>query len=851
MAKVFLNSGESFTLANSAEVYGAAGTGTEKVLLTGAATAITTDQNIERVELSGNVSAYTFQVVGNQVKVYSGTTLVTTIGVQGDADGTKVAFADGSADLKITGLNAATLGGQAVSSASATAITGATLNATDKSATAGSTSTTPGVGQAFTLTASTLPDTPTLTTGNDTITGAAGTFGSSDVLADPSATDNDTLNAVLTTSLATAPTVSNIENINLDFKGFGIKYNAGSTSNGKITASTTLDGNTVATLQNVGATTKVAAGSGVSTLNLESSGTTLNLTGGQTLTVNNATGGGTIALVSNGSSANTITYDGSVGKTIAVSGSQSLTIKTADLGDFSGNTVTKSLTGDAKFTLELAAAASADLSKVAADSFNINVAGTQNLGLSSGSNVTLSKDLGVTATLKVGTLAVDSAIDVLNLKVAAAQAAVITLDQFETTNLAVTATTPITLAGLTVTDAASRASTINLTGSQDTTITVLTGHASTPTTLNASDFGGKLTVSGVVNAVTIIGGAGADTIIGGGSADLIVGGAGNDTIFTGTSAAVTDIVLGGAGNDVINLGYVTTTANTTALTGAFSVNGGDGVDTLNVTLTAASDHVMTGKVTNVEFINVDATTATKALTWTTVDSDLAASSTLTLNFTGDASKGYLVFDGSAETDGTFNINAAAVFTATDATNMSSIKTGTGNDTITLTSSAATGTLASVITGGKGVDTITLGNSATATVVFAAGDSGITVATADVVNGANADDRLQFTSVSATAATSAFATGSQLGTGWSVSTKGIATKTNGTLDDFITAAAAAGKAGATGMNGQVAAFVSGADTYVFYAGTDTASNTDDGLIKLTGLAVTDLTGSYATAVFTLV
>ena len=48
-----------------------------------------------------------------------------------------------------------------------------------------------------------------------------------------------------------------------------------------------------------------------------------------------------------------------------------------------------------------------------------------------------------------------------------------------------------------------------------------------------------------------------------------------------------------------------------------------------------------------------------------------------------------------------------------------------------------------------------------------------------------------------------------------------------------------------MNGQAVAFVSGADTYVFAAGTDTTANTDDGLVKLTGLVITDLSNGYTT------
>lgn len=691
----------------------------------------------------------------------------------------------------------------------------------------------------FSLTSNTIADVPKLTASSDVITAAAGTLNSNDVISDSTTTDNDTLNAVLTSSLATGPVIANIENVNLDFKGFGLTFSAASTTNSNITVSTTQEGNTSATLASVGATDKVTVGAGISTLTLTSSGTTLNLTGGQALTVNNNAAAGTMAFVSGGSSANTITYDAAAVKSLAVSGSQSLTIKTAQIAaDFGGNTVSKTLSGTASLTLELTAAgaAAADLSKVAADSFNLNVAGTQSLGLASGANVTLSKDIG-SSTLGVGTLAVDSSNDRLNLKIAANQTGTLGVNAFETVNLAIATSTPASIATLDVsTITTGVANTVNLTGSQNTTIGTLTGSATATaaTTLNASDFGAKLTVTVGANAATVVGGASADTITGGTNADLIIGGAGTDTLISGGTAGdtVNDTIVGGSGNDVVNLG----TSNTTAIVlgTSASINGGDGTDTLDFTTTSAT--TLTGKVIAFESVTVRATAS--AVTWTTADSDVTTGSTLVFEVAAGTATDVLTFNGAAETDASFNIkvtnNAINVITG-----------GALADSISVLASSK----ANTITAGKGADIITLSNTTTNGDVlkFAAGDSGVTVATADVINGAGATDVLKFTSISATAETSALATGSQLGTGWSVATTGIATKTNATLDDFITAATAAAKAGATGMNGQAVAFISGADTYVFAAGTDTAANTDDGLVKLTGLVIADLsTGAYSTA-----
>jgi hypothetical protein len=142
MAKIFLGSNESFTVgANStADVYGLTG-GTEKVIATAGAV-VNADQNVERVELSGAASSYTYAVAGNVVTVKSGATTVATIGAGANAQ--TIAFSDGSAALSLTGLNTATLGGQAISAtATGAALTNVTLVAADKSASAVVTPVTP------------------------------------------------------------------------------------------------------------------------------------------------------------------------------------------------------------------------------------------------------------------------------------------------------------------------------------------------------------------------------------------------------------------------------------------------------------------------------------------------------------------------------------------------------------------------------------------------------------------------------------------------------------------------------------------------------------------------------------
>lgn len=124
MAKLFLESTDtSYKVSNgNTTVYGA--TGDQAVVIDGALTGVTVNSNVERVQFTGSTTDYTYKVVGTNLEVYTAAgSLVTTVGVQTDTTGTQLTFANGTVDAKITGLNAATVGGQAVSSTAATAVT--------------------------------------------------------------------------------------------------------------------------------------------------------------------------------------------------------------------------------------------------------------------------------------------------------------------------------------------------------------------------------------------------------------------------------------------------------------------------------------------------------------------------------------------------------------------------------------------------------------------------------------------------------------------------------------------------------------------------------------------------------
>ncbi len=157
-ALIFLDNNKSINILDNAKVFGASG-GTESVKIYDSANAII-DQNIERVELYGNLSQYGFQVQGNQVYVYnSNSAKIATVSVQGDADGTTFLFADGKASLLITGLNQATLGGQNISSVTPTILTTAALGAnfsTAEKSSVGAISTTSTNNLSFLTSGSTL-----------------------------------------------------------------------------------------------------------------------------------------------------------------------------------------------------------------------------------------------------------------------------------------------------------------------------------------------------------------------------------------------------------------------------------------------------------------------------------------------------------------------------------------------------------------------------------------------------------------------------------------------------------------------------------------------------------------------
>ena len=187
MAKLYLDSNETFILSSATTVFGRAG-GSEKIVINASATNVVVDANIERVDFAGNVSAFTFQGTGNQIKVYSGGTLVATSTVQEGNTGTLMAFANGTVAVKV-GVGGMTLGGSAVSATAGTVTpisidTGSASTATGGSG--GTGSQTIAVSAAGSVTETSATNT-TFNIASGTYTYNIAGFGTGDKLAFPTA----------------------------------------------------------------------------------------------------------------------------------------------------------------------------------------------------------------------------------------------------------------------------------------------------------------------------------------------------------------------------------------------------------------------------------------------------------------------------------------------------------------------------------------------------------------------------------------------------------------------------------------------------------------------------------------
>ena len=138
MAKLFLDPNVTcIAVSGNVTVIGAT-TGTGETVEVGAG--VTVDANVETIDFSGNLADYTFELVGNQLAVSLNGVVAATLSLTGEE--ATLRFADGSAPVKLSGLDAGTLGGVALPGSGTTTTTdapiaGVALDATDPSGNAG------------------------------------------------------------------------------------------------------------------------------------------------------------------------------------------------------------------------------------------------------------------------------------------------------------------------------------------------------------------------------------------------------------------------------------------------------------------------------------------------------------------------------------------------------------------------------------------------------------------------------------------------------------------------------------------------------------------------------------------
>jgi Ca2+-binding RTX toxin-like protein len=321
--------------------------------------------------------------------------------------------------------------------------------------------------------------------------------------------------------------------------------------------------------------------------------------------------------------------------------------------------------------------------------------------------------------------------------------------------------------------------TVNIAGAKDLTITTALPALGTGK-VDASTFTGKLKLTTDAASTTVLGGSAADSITGGAGTDSITGNAGNDSIVGSNGS---DTLSGGAGDDTLTGG-----------TDIDSILGGDGAD--SITSNNGNDFLY-GEAGN-DTIN---------------------------GGTGSDS-----IDGGADAD-----------SITGGGGSDTLVGGAGNDTI------VGGAGVDAITGGTGADVLTGGITGVNTYTFTLGDSGNTAATRDQITDLKTGDIIKFGGYGITGLT----TGANLGTSASSLTAKevyvdqvnnrivIETAVDGTTTEEIVIPSSVGKASFT-YNYGADSVVGTADDYLT-VGYAPLTKTNDGLGKLTlvGNTVADI------------
>ena len=661
MARVILSNNETFTVFNStASVEG--GTGTETLLIGGTSSAVTVSQSIERVDLKGNVGDYTYQAAGNQVKVYSSGALVATITAQDDSNGTQVAFADGSAFLTVSALNAAALGSAAIGT-TAVAISssqvGSSFDTTTKS---GSTA----------LGGTTGNQTFTLTTGVNTMTGGAGndfydgstvsTLNSYDTLDGGAGTD--TLYAAVAAGTI-SPSISNIEALQFSTAasttaGVDLFGSSGYTSIENTGSTGALK---VSNIASTASTAKISNVSGASTEFAWQTAAVAGTSDSISLTLSNVTGNAPVTIAGV--------------ETVNIA---SATLpNAANLANVSATTI--NVTGSQALTVSALNAATTRLSASGSTGALTATLGATNASVVGGSGADSIDATSVTAALSISGGAGNDSIN--------AGAALTTGDSIDggdgTDTVTTTTAALAAFTGATITNVEALALTTALTG-----------------TVTLSAVGTLITTL----SVPVAGGVGTGTV--GGNAGTLVLNLGTSSATAGLSGGLTVTTAATTGTaDALTINNLAT-APTTGLN--FNVLAGQAItDTGYESVTIDTGAVAGGATTTISTLTVNADTATVGTSVTLTGKNSATITSLVTNSTGKLS-----VDASALGTGAVLVLSG---TTSGTAGTQSIKGSAGADTITV------GNFAAYIDGGAGANTIT-GGSASDTIVSGSGNDSI-------------------------------------------------------------------------------------------------------------------------------
>jgi hypothetical protein len=469
-----------------------------------------------------------------------------------------------------------------------------------------------------------------------------------------------------------------------------------------------------------------------------------------------------------------------------------------------------------------------------------NTTGVTRINASVGNQDTLTIDKATTQTIRVIDMQSDTAASTLEVKLADASGAadsltfellgaastniddgaIIKTTDIETINLKVSSAESISLASLAMTDTTKFESLV-VTGDKALTVTAINANV---TSINASGMttGGSFTQSArsQTTAANYVGSLGNDTFRMAHGNDVIDGAAG-----TGDTLVVAgNLILGGIQIDLSATGDQVGTFNGSA--NAAIQSGFENIDVSGITGTGGAD--------------ITAVKTGSTITGTpNADQINGGAGADTINY----SAGNDVVTGGAGND-TFQLTDTQFDNVSDASN-GSYDLGAGTGDIVKITNALTGvdadfvdfTNAEILTISTNASTLTAG-----TVFLAAGFTTIdsTDTTLALTGSAlgTAAAPLIFKGYTVNASAESFVLGGtdaawdDAVTGWTI-VAGLFTKTSATVADFYTAVA-----GVTGTAGEIAIFVSGADTYVYAEGVGTGA-TDDSHIVLTGVNLTSV------------